>query len=142
LLSSLTEIDGREIVDLFRNHIGTSVVYVFCTQSSRLTITNTGPIRNAEFSENGPSMEITFFNPDDAMCVRHICPAFLTHCRPPQKISHHVRIHGLRTSYVSSAPFDTFNLQLVGECDGCCSHLLCRIGCVPGCAPPFTKGFV
>jgi hypothetical protein len=110
LLSSRTGIGGREIVDLFRNHIGTSVVYVLCTQSSRLTTTNTGPIRSVEFSENAPSMEITFFNPDDAMCVPHICPAFLTNFCPPQKISHHVRIHGLRTSYVGSAPFDTFNI--------------------------------
>lgn len=77
-------------------------------------LTGTGPIRNVEFSENGSSMEITFFNPDDAMCVRPLRPTFFADCLPPQKISHHVRIHGLRTSYVSSAPIDTFNLQLVG----------------------------
>jgi hypothetical protein len=60
-------------VDLFRNHIGTSVVCILRTQSSRLN-PDTGPIRSVEFCENGSSMEITFFNPDDAMCVRHLVP--------------------------------------------------------------------
>ena len=103
-----TEIGGREVVDLFRNHIGISVS-IFSAHRAHVLI-DTGPIRSVEFSENGSSMEITFFNPDDAMCVRYLCPAFLTNNRPPQKISHHVRIHGLRTSYVSSSSFDTFNL--------------------------------
>lgn len=36
MLSILAGIGGREMVDLFRNHIGTSVVYILCTQTSRL----------------------------------------------------------------------------------------------------------
>ncbi|KAH9994682.1 hypothetical protein BJV77DRAFT_994160 [Russula vinacea] len=38
---------GREVADLFRGHIGS--------------------IRSIDFCENGSSMEITFFNPDDAI---------------------------------------------------------------------------
>ena len=74
-------------------------------------------------------MEITFFNPDDAMCVRLLCPASITKRRPPQKITLLVRIHCLRTAYVSSVPLDTFNIQLAGQCAGYHSHLLGRIGC-------------
>ena len=36
LLIFLTEIGGREVVDVFRNYIGTSVVYVLCTQGSHI----------------------------------------------------------------------------------------------------------
>jgi hypothetical protein len=69
------------------------------------------------------------------MCVRYLCPAFITKRCPAQKITLFVRIHRLWTTYVSSIPPDTFNLQLVEQCNGCYLRLLCRIGCTP----PFTK---
>ena len=104
-----TGLGGREVADLFRNTIGTSTLYILCTRLHALTCT--GQIRNVHFCENGTSMEITFFNPDDAMCVLSL---FRLHYQtsPAQKFSLHVRIHDLRTAYVSFVHLDTFNFSL------------------------------
>ncbi|KAF8504396.1 hypothetical protein F5888DRAFT_1655357 [Russula emetica] len=84
---------GQEIADIFRNHIG--------------------PIRNVEFFDNGPSMEITFFNPDDAiksltmsgyMVSGHPIPRIVS-ARPPPKP---------RATILSKSPDARRNLYVLG----------------------------
>lgn len=60
-------IGGREVVELFRNLIG---IFAYLRPPSPLN-QNLGSIKSVDLS-NGSSMEITFFNPDAAMCVRHL----------------------------------------------------------------------
>jgi hypothetical protein len=55
------------VADIFRKHIGTRAAYVLSIALRPHALTGTGPMRNVEVFDNGSTMEITFFNPDDAM---------------------------------------------------------------------------
>ncbi|KAI9438559.1 hypothetical protein H4582DRAFT_1949413 [Lactarius indigo] len=92
---------GREIVDLFRDHIG--------------------PIKNVDFFGNGSSMEITFFNPDAAtkalgmsgyMISDH--PITVTAKSPPKpRAMAQVKFPDMRRNlYVLGLPFDLSNAEL------------------------------